>query len=332
MHVVVFIIAEATADEAIFQGCGFMSIAFQQALIFIRCDGIVGGVAVVEAGVFTEYDGLFFRIGPFGMEVSGFMNTGERDVFFGEVDDGITLEVFCIDDLFFEVEGPPTEPSEFVVEEAVDGAAVNETGVLVESGSDGEKVCIEHQSDILMRQDLLKHGGVAVFGNALPLIEEIVFDIVFAEGESIEHGGGEFAGIDLPLLYRIVLKESFVEVVTECGEGLFFEVGGMGNGPITDLIHEGIYFEWPEIDIEEMIDGLEVDGELVDPVAVVAEDLVAIGVEGCEAMDIVPYFFIGGMEDMCAIGMVFDAGGRVYRGMAVATDMSSFFYDQHRLV
>lgn len=183
-----------------------------------------------------------------------------------------------------------------------------------------------------MLQDLFKHGGVAVFGNALPLVEEIILDIVFAEGQSVEYGGWQLSRVDLPLFDGIISEEGLIEFSAEEGKGLFFEVSRMGDGFVTDGIHEGVDFEGAEIGMKELVDGLEVDGELVDPVAVAAEYLVAVSIEVCEAMDIIPYFLIGGMKDMCAVAVVFDAGGVVDGGMAIAADMCSFFDDQYRLV
>ena len=97
---------------------------------------------------------------------------------------------------------------------------------------------------------------------------------------------------------------------------------------MPDPGHEGVYLVRAEVNVVKCIDGLEVDRELVHPVLVGREDLMAVSIEGNEPVDIVPYFFVGCMEDMGAIAMVFDARLGIFFGEAVAADMSSFFDDE----
>jgi hypothetical protein len=82
----------------------------------------------------------------------------------------------------------------------------------------------------------------------------------------------------------------------------------------------------------ELVDRFQVDGELVNPVFVRAQNLMTIAVEGSEFLDILPHFFIGSMKDMRTVSMEFDAGGFICFGIAVASDMASFLDHKYKLI
>ena len=58
----------------------------------------------------------------------------------------------------------------------------------------------------------------------------------------------------------------------------------------------------------------------------------SVSVQGNEAGNIVPYFFIGGMEDVGAIAMVFDTGLFIQLRIAIAADVFSFFDDEYTAI
>lgn len=57
-----------------------------------------------------------------------------------------------------------------------------------------------------------------------------------------------------------------------------------------------------------------------------------VGIEAGESFDIVPHLFIGSMEDMGTVVVVFDPGCFVGRRIAVAADVGAFFDDQDGLI
>ena len=59
----------------------------------------------------------------------GFVDSGIRYVRIRKIDHGISLEVVGIDQLTVESQGSPAEFSIFIVKEAVDWAAIDQTGV-----------------------------------------------------------------------------------------------------------------------------------------------------------------------------------------------------------
>src|SRR6185437_2566249 len=84
--------------------------------------------------------------------------------------------------------------------------------------------------------------------------------------------------------------------------------------------------------VEELVDGREIYRERVDPAIVRRQDLMTVSIETGKSPDVVPYLFIGRMEDVGAIAVVFDAGVRVCCRIAVAADVRAFLNDQNGLV
>lgn len=102
-----------------------------------------------------------------------------------------------------------------------------------------------------MGKELGEQLRIAPFGDALPLIKKIVFGIIFPEWQSVENSGRHFFGVDLPLFECIVFEKGFIEIASQQGKGLFFEVGGVGDGPVADRRHELVHLPGFEVEVIE---------------------------------------------------------------------------------
>ena len=85
----------------------------------------------------------------------------------------------------------------------------------------------------------------------------------------------------------------------------------------------------PEGGAEELVDRPEVDGQRVDLACVVGVDAVLVGVEGGEAIDVLPHPFVGGVEQVRAVAVDLHARLRVDRGPGVAADVVAPLDDGH---
>lgn len=224
--------------------------------------------------------------------MSWFMDAGKGDLRFGEVDDGIALVIFLFDGLLFEAQGTPAESPIFIVEEAVDGAAIDKTGVFLQQVPDLEEIRVEQDFDLSVGEEMLEEIGIAFFRDALPAIEKIIIVIICPEGEPVEDGRWELPGIHLPLFDGIILKKGLVELAAEQGDGLFFKVGGCPGHRSAQGDHELLHLVGFQVSVVELVYRRQVDREWVDPVLITTEYFVAISIESRKPADIVPDLFV----------------------------------------
>ena len=112
-------------------------------------------------------------------------------------------------------------------------------------------------------------------------------------------------------------------------DDLCFEIIGQELG-LANQGEETLYLKGFEAEAEELVNGGEIDRERIDLSLVVTEDLMAVAVEVGEPANIIPNFFVGGVEDMGAVAVVSDAGFRIGSRITIAADMIALFDDEYR--
>jgi len=184
---------------------------------------------------------------------------------------------------------------------------------------------------IFFTQQVLEEVGIPLFRDTLPGVMEIVIVIIGAKGDTVEDGGGQASRVRLPLLNGIVLEKGLIEVAAQDGHRLFFKIFRFPD-VFADGGHEVFDLKGPHRAAVELVEGRKIDGEGVYQPFMGAEHFMAISIERRESFDIIPNLFIGRVEDMGTVAVVFNTGGRVGRRIAIAADVGAFFDDQDGLV
>ena len=128
-----------------------------------------------------------------------------------------------------------------------------------------------------------------------------------------------------PLFLGVAFDEGFVDVAADEEEGLFFEGMGVGGGAGALLGDDGLGLGGGG-DVPHLVEGVHVEGEVVEAAVVVGDGGVGEVVEGSEAVDVLPDGFVAGVEDVGAIAVDGDAGEVV--GVGVARDVGALFDDE----
>lgn len=174
--------------------------------------------------------------------------------------------------------------------------------------------------------DVFEHLGVAVLGEGLKVFAEVAVVAVRADGDASADGGVEVAGVASPLLYGVTFEEEFVEFGADLGEDDFFGIGGIGDD-VAFFGEPGFHFGAGGGAAEDLLEGVEVDWEVVVAAVGVGEDAVVDGVPLGELGKVVADFRGVGAEVVGAVGVDEDAGCvGVVEG--VAADVGAFVDDE----
>ena len=235
------------------------------------------------------------------------------------------LKEFLLDGLGLEPEGAIGERAEAAVEVLVDGAGVDHVAVVDERG-DLAVIGLKEEFDIGMIEHAAEHGGVAVEGEGLKFFGEITVVAVGADGDAPAGAGVEFARVAFPLLEGVVLEEEPVELVADLGDDDFLGVlrDGDGDAPCGEGV---LHLLAGGGATEELLEGVEVDGEL--PVTTVGpgEDAVIDGAPVGELAEVLDDAVGVGAEVMGAVEVKEDAGG-VVGVVGVAADVVAALDDE----
>ena len=237
------------------------------------------------------------------------------------------FEIFGSEGLGFEAEGAVAEVAEAVVEEFVDGAGEGEV-FEADVGEDVAVGGVQAKGEVFAAgaDDVFEHFGVTVLGEGLEVFAEVAVVAVRADGDASAHGGVEVAGVAAPLLEGVAFEEEFVEFGADLGEDDFFGVGGVFDGDAF-FGEPGFHFGAGGGAAEDLLEGVEVDGEVVVAAVGVRENLVIDGVPLGELGEVVADFGGVGAEVVGSVGVDEDAGA-VGVVIGVAADVGAFVDDE----
>ena len=155
---------------------------------------------------------------------------------------------------------------------------------------------------------------VSTDGNALVGVVEVVVVEDEAYGQPSDDEGRQLWAFPPPLLLGISFDEPFVNVASDEGECLLFQVAWLGDACrfhgfqcllalLFYLGHGGLRSG----DTPHLVEGVHVEGQVVEFPLVVGYRRVGVSVERGDGVDEVPHFLVGGVEDVGAINVYVDS-------------------------
>jgi len=316
VHVVVFVFAEATAEDDILLFFAKCLILREESLIFGIIDGVIGLHAWLPfGGIFAGDDGLGLVVDGLAevFEVLVLDDAGVGSVGVGVVHYGVALVVRGVEGLRFESYRTVLEGAVAEVEVLVYAAGVDYcVGEFVQAGFIFQIVYA--RADFYAFQHLANQGVIATDGDALVEVVEVVVVEDEPDGEAADDGCGEFGAGPAPLLAGVALDQLLVDVAAHQEECLLFQVAGLGDACICHgldgfgflLVYFGLGF-LRGVDAPHLVEGVHVEGQIVELALVVGHRAVGVAVELYEGVDIVPDLLVGGVEDVRTVLVDIDA-------------------------
>ena len=235
------------------------------------------------------------------------------------------MEAGLIEQLVLEADGAVFQRAELVVKVGIDGAGVDDlVGQRVQLGLVGEIVGVQADFDAV--QQVRDHLRVAADGDALIQGIKVVVVKRQAHGQALDDEGGQIFAVASPLLFGVALDELLVDVAADEGDGLFFEILRLVGDLLALLLDLGGGF-LRRHDAPHLVEGVHVKGQRIELALVVGNGRVREAVELCKPGDVVPDFFVVGMENMGAV--LVDVDALDVLGIDVAGDVRALVDDQH---
>src|SRR5579863_10061626 len=145
----------------------------------------------------------------------GLVDSGIGYVQIRKIDHGIALVVVGINRLLIKPQCPPAEFSIFIVEKAIDRAAINQTRIGIQLAFQREIIRIQKHPYSRVCEEPVKDRRVAVDGDTLPGIGEIAVIVIFPDRYPVENRGRKLTWIRLPLFDRIWAEEGFIKPASQ---------------------------------------------------------------------------------------------------------------------
>ena len=227
-------------------------------------------------------------------------NPGVGGLGIGVVHGSVALEVGDVQQLRLEADGAVFQCAQTVAKVGIDGAGVDylfrQRVQLVLMFQ-----IIDTQTDFDAIQQILHQTGVAAHGNALIKGVEVVVVEGQADGQTLDDEAGQFVAGTAPLLLGVALDELFINIGAHQRDGLFFQILWLGDargGPLLRDFGRGLVRGHHA---PHFIEGVHIEGQAVQLPLVVGHGGVGEAVEGHETVDIIPDFFVIGMENVGAV-------------------------------
>ncbi|MBG9887140.1 hypothetical protein ABE10_11475, partial [Bacillus toyonensis] len=338
MHVEVLIGPQTSAEVHVGLALGELSVGEETLAVGGGVDRVVGLVAAFgEAGELTHDDGLVRRvaIGPLGMEVLELMDARVRHVGIRVVHDRGALEVSDVEDLLLQVDRAPAELARAVVEVTVDGAGVDDRDLsdgrlLVEGLGLVEEVDVQLHVDVGVVGHALQPRRVAVGGQPLPGVVEVAVVVGVPHREAADDRRGQLPCVGLPLLGGVVPDEGLEQRTADQTDATLLEVLRLMGVELPRLTRdEGAGLVGGVGRLEELVDRAEVDRQRIHDALVGRVHPVHVVGEGRETVHVLPHRGVRGVEEMSAIAVHLDAGGRLVLAVRVAADVMPSIDDGH---
>ena len=154
-----------------------------------------------------------------------------------------------------------------------------------------------------------------------------------ADGQALDDESGEIGALPTPLLFCIFLNQFLVDVLTYQHLCLLFQVPRLCN---TVCLHLGNRLGFLLVDLglcllgggysPHLIEGVHVEGEVVELALVVGHGGVGVAVELNDGVHEVPHLLDGGVEDMGTV--LVDVNAFDVLAIDIAAEMGAFVYDE----
>ena len=338
MHVQVLVGPQAAAEEHLvvlgLRGRE-LAISLQLLAILRGVDRVVRLVIILrEAGVLLDDDRLVLRVLILALrvEVTELVDAGVRDVRVVVVHHRGALKVAGVQHLLLKVEGAPAQVAFRVVEVAVQRAGVDHRrlrGLGAQLVADLEPVGVEANLDVLVIRHVLQPLGVALDRQALVGVVEVAVVEGVAHRQAGNVGRRQLLRVGLPLLGGVVADEGLVERTADQRDALLLEVLGIPRVQAVGLVLDQLAGLVRAVVLaEELVDQAQAHRELVGGALVHREDSVLVVGEVRELVDVVPHPLVGGVEEVGAVLVDFDARGGLGLRVGIAPQVVAAFDDQ----
>ena len=158
------------------------------------------------------------------MKVPELMYAGERDTYVCIVHDRRSLIVRHGHHFDIEIEGPPAQHAVAEIEVLVQWTRVDDGDSRSNISSHIAKVNLGECIDPLIRRHRVDPRGVAVEGEALPLVIEVATFVGHAHGQAGDDLCRKLSRVGLPLLLRVPLDEGLVQGLPDQRDRLLLEI------------------------------------------------------------------------------------------------------------
>ena len=322
VHVQIAIEAEPSAEDDIFPLLRKAQIPLIASAVGDVADGIEPFPAQTPClGVLVGDHGTGGGTVPVEMLVLDDARIGHRPI--GIVDDRRALEVLHGQAFGVEAQRAVFERSVAVTEVFVDGARKEHAfGEFFERAAVGREIAAEPHFRPF--QHPFDHGRVAACGDALIAVVEVVVVVGEAQRQALDEGGGQFVRAPAPLLFGVALDERLVDIPPHQREGALLCILGLFAGDALRG-HLALCLLGSN-DAPERMEGIHIEGQMIEPAAIVGERAVDVGHKLPIGVDVLPHLSVRGMKDVRAVAVHRDAA--VVLRIAVAADVGAAVDDE----
>ena len=234
-------------------------------------------------------------------------NPGIRLLPGGIVYNGVALEVFHGQLLGFKPDAAVFQRAQAIAKEFIDAAGIDNFRRNVGLLPDQIEI-IGVQPHLYPFQHFLHHGGIAAHGDALVTVIEIIVVIRKSAGQALDDKRRQLLAIPAPLLFRIVLHQLGIHIGAHQAQRLFFQVLGLCDVQRRHLLRNLRLGLGRSPDAPHLREGVHIEGQIVQLVLIDRHGAVDIIVEFRKLIDIIPHFFVAGVEDVGTIFVDVDSG------------------------
>ena len=227
LETVVLVLAQAAAENDLLFGLGQLLILGVECAVLVVIHGVVRLVAGLPlGGILAADDGLGQVIAVFvlaELEPLVLDDAGPRGLAVGVVDGSVALEIRLVQQFVLKADRAVFQCAQLVVKVGIDGAGVDDfVRQGVQFGLVFEIVGV--QADLDAVQQVGNHLGVTAEGNALVQGVEVVVVEGQAHGQALDDESGQILAVTPPLFLGVALDEFLVDVTTNEGDSLFFQI------------------------------------------------------------------------------------------------------------
>ena len=300
VHVIVFILTQATTEDNLRLGISQLFVLGVECAVLGIVDGIVWLVAGLPlAAVLAADDGLGQVVAVLvlaELEPLVLDDACPRCFPVGVVDSGVALKTGLVQQFVLEADRTVFQRTQLVVKVGINGSCVdNFVRQIVQFRLVFQVICV--QPDLNAVQQVGNHLGVAADGNALVQGVEIVVVKCQAHRQTLDDESGQLFAVSPPLLLGVTLDKFFINVTTDEGDSLFFQIPRFMGDFLTLLLDFGSSLLWRYY-TPHFVKGVHVERQRVEFTLVVGDRRVCKTVELSELGDVIPDFFVVCMENM----------------------------------
>ena len=178
-------------------------------------------------------------------------------------------------------------------------------------------------------QHLLHHSRIALYRNPLIKCIEIVVVIGKSHGKSTNNGRRKIFAISSPLLLRIALDELFVNLSSDKGNSLLFQIFRLADTCSPPLLFNLFLRLFRRNHSPHRVKGIHIERKRINLSPIVRNGRVGKTVKVGKAIHIIPYLSIVGMENVRTVMVYHNSVFLI--GIHISADMIPLIDYEHFL-